>query len=84
LALHARERRRLAWLLPMAGWLASFAVATLAQTRFARPLMPIAAVLAGLLVQRLASRAVSGRLAGVAARLAALSLIVPPPIVLEP
>jgi dolichyl-diphosphooligosaccharide--protein glycosyltransferase len=82
-ALHWRARRTLAWLVPMAGWLAIFAAATGAQARFARPLTPIAAVLAGVLVQRFMSTRTPGRLAGITARLAAVALLVPPPVVLS-
>ncbi|MGC4117193.1 MAG: hypothetical protein QM765_22055 [Myxococcales bacterium] len=80
--LHWRSRRSIAWLVPMAGWLALFSVATVAQARFARPLLPIAALTAGLLVQRLNRLQARGRAASFASRLAAAALLVPPPVVM--
>ncbi|MBI5542612.1 MAG: hypothetical protein HY901_01895 [Deltaproteobacteria bacterium] len=70
------------WLLPLAGWAAALAALTFAQARFARPLVGVAGVLTGLLLQRAVA---SGRRPFVmATRLAALLLVLPPPIALVP
>jgi hypothetical protein len=78
-----RVRPAPSWLLPLAGWALALATFTLLQARFARPLLGVAAVLAGLLVQHAAASAVRPP-ASVAVRLAALLLLVPPPVALAP
>ena len=72
-----------AWLTPLAGWFALLLAITLAQSRFTRPLLGVAAVLAGLLAQRAAAEPRRSASA-LAARLAAAVLILPPPEALVP